>query len=118
MHRHLSAALIAATLMLSLAACGREPTTPATPAPLARPVVVLTAQNGPVLIPRALIVERGGLPGVLVLNTENVARFRLVRTGHTRDDRVEIVSGLSGDETLVAGELNDVRDGSAVTPTR
>jgi hypothetical protein len=118
MHRHFSAALLAATLALTLVACGREAPAPAGPAPLTRPVVTLNVQTGPVLVPRTLIVERGGLPGVFVLNPDGVTRFRLVRTGHTRDGRVEIVSGLSGDETLVAGELNDVRDGSAVTPTR
>ena len=114
MFRVFPAALIAAILVLSLVACGREAPAPATAAPLARPVVTLTAKDSTVLVPRALIVERGGLPGVFVLNADGIARFRLVRTGHGRDSRVEIVSGLSGEETLVAGDLGEVRDGSAI----
>jgi hypothetical protein len=77
MFRVFPAALIAAILALSLAACGRDAPAPSAPAPLARPVVTLAAKDGTVLVPRALIVERGGLPGVFVLNADGTARFRL-----------------------------------------
>ncbi len=115
MRPFIPAVLIAACLALVLSGCGRDTPAPAAAAPLARPVLTLTASTGAVLIPRALIVERGGLPGVFVLNADGIARFQLVRTGHGRDGRVEVVSGLTGTETLVAGDLNDVRDGSPVT---
>ena len=51
---------------------------------------------------------------MFVLSEENQARFRMVRTGKIVNDRVEILSGLSGSETLVAGDLQDVHDGSPI----
>jgi hypothetical protein len=38
----------------------------------------------------------------------------MVRTGKTVNNRVEILSGLRGSETLVTGDLRDVHDGSPV----
>lgn len=99
---------------LLLAACGKKATHAAPPAAQARPVLTLDAQAGRVLVPRSAIVERGGIPGVFVLSAENLARFRMVRTGKNMSDRVEILSGLSGSEILVTGDLRDVQDGSPI----
>jgi hypothetical protein len=86
-----------------------------------RPVLTLHVKAGELtklLIPRQALVERGGIPGVFVLNETGSptpqARFRLVRTGRTSDAQVEILSGLRGDETLVLGVLADMHDGSPV----
>jgi multidrug efflux pump subunit AcrA (membrane-fusion protein) len=65
-------------------------------------------------LPQSVLVERGGVPGVFVLGEEGRARFRMVRTGKNINGRVEILSGLSGNETLVTGDLRDVHDGSPV----
>ena len=40
----------------------------------------------------------------------------MVRNGKNLNDRVEILSGLGGNETLVAGDLRDVHDGSPIRP--
>lgn len=103
-------------LLLVAAGCGKKepPTAPATA--LSRPVVTLTLRNGRVLAPQTAITERGAIPGVFVLDPAQTARFRMVRTGRTADGRVEVLSGLTGDETLVIGDLRDIRDGSAITP--
>jgi len=103
---------IAATLLL--AACDRPPVPSTQPAALARPVLVLNINTGRVLVPQAVLVERGGIPGIFELNNEHQARFRMVRTGKTVNGRVEILSGLSGSETLIAGDLQDVHDGSLI----
>ena len=100
--------------VLLLAACGKKAAEPAAPAPLARPVVMPDAKAGRVLVPQSALVERGGVPGVFVLTEDKQARFRMVRTGKIVNDRVEILSGLSGSETLVAGDLRDVHDGSPI----
>ena len=99
---------------LLLAGCDKKIAPPATLTALTRPVLTLDAQAGRVLVPQALLVERGGVPGVFVLSAENQARFRMVRTGKTVNGRIEILSGLSGSESLVTGELRDVHDGSPV----
>jgi len=100
--------------VLLLAACGKKTLEPTPLAALARPALTLDTKAGRVLIPQSALVERGGIPGVFELTAENQARFRMVRTGKNLNDRVEILSGLSGNETLVAGDLHDVQDGSPI----
>jgi hypothetical protein len=101
---------------LLLAGCDKKAAPPAPLTALTRPVLTLDAQAGRLLVPQTALVERGGVPGVFVLNEENQARFRMVRTGKNLNDRVEILSGLSGSETLVVGDLHDVQDGSPIRP--
>lgn len=101
------------TALAALTACGK-PQPPTSPSALTRPVITLTASEGHVEIPHAALVSRGGVPGVFVLNEANQARFRMVRTGKPGASRIEILSGLSGRETLVAGDLAEVRDGSRI----
>ena len=115
-----------------LVACERpHPPTP----PVARPV--LERPVGPVqrgtserlYVPREALVERGGVPGVFVLQspapfpppvagTEGEplprARFRMLRPGRTVEGRVEVLSGLAGGERVVLGDLADVLDGSPI----
>ncbi len=102
--------------ILLLAACDKKAVESAPPAALTRPVLVLDAKAGRVLVPPSVLVKRGGIPGVFVLSDENQARFRMVRTGKIVNTRVEILSGLSGSETLVAGDLRDAQDGSPIRP--
>ena len=72
------------------------------------------ANNGVLIsIPRAALTVRNGIPGVFVV-TNNEARFRMVRRGKIRRAKVEILSGLFGDENLIIGELKNVHDGSPV----
>lgn len=95
-------------------ACGRpEPATPTPAQPLSRPFVTPQERNGRVLVPQTAITRLGGSPGVYVLTPNQTARFRMVRTGKSYDGRVEILSGLTGDEMLVTG---DVHDGSPIQP--
>jgi hypothetical protein len=104
--------------MLTLAGCGQKP--PEAPPSLPRverPVLALNLKPEATLrikIPRAALVERGGIPGVFVLNETGEARFRLVRPGRASGTQVEILSGLHGNETLVLGELAAVHDGSPI----
>lgn len=98
-----------------LGGCGQEPAAPPAAPALSRPLVTVSTRNERVLVPQAALTERGGLPGVFVV-TDGIARFRMVRAGKAYDGRVEILSGLAGAEQLVTGELQDVHDGSPVTP--
>jgi hypothetical protein len=110
--------VIAILLGLVLAGCDQKP--PDAPPSLPRverPVQALNLKPGATLrikIPRAALVERGGIPGVFVLNESGAARFRLVRPGRTSGTQVEILSGLHGNETLVLGDLAAVHDGSPI----
>lgn len=106
----------AIVLAVALGACGEPPQ--ATPVPtlpaLERPVAQLGArQGGNVLVPQRAVIERGGIPGVFVL-ADGQARFRMVKTGRRQGERIEILSGLTGTETLVLGDLTPVHDGSPI----
>ncbi len=62
-------------------------------------------------VARGAIVERGQLQGVYVIGPDDIARFRLVRTGQTRQDVTEILSGLSEGEPVVLAGTERVTDG-------
>lgn len=109
--------LLAATALVALVGChGSEPTDAPPPLPqLERPVLPLTARpGGRLLVPRQALVERGGIPGVFVLDEQERARFRMVRVGKRVDGQLEILAGLQGSERLVLGDLAAVHDGSPI----
>ena len=64
-------------------------------------------------IPRTALVRRGGLDGVFVLDG-TIARFRWLRTGRDFGNSIEVVSGLSDGEEILATANDSVRDGSVV----
>lgn len=120
-------------LMTALAGCGeRAPVPSAAPGlpVLTRPVLTLQgplvpfrpAQDAadfrgrPTLqIPDAALTHEAGIPGVFVLQGGQ-ARFRVVRIAARHGSEVGILSGLRGNEVLVLGALNHVRDGSPIRP--
>ena len=65
-----------------------------------------------ILIPRNAIVRVGQLQGVYVVDGENVAHFRLIKTGRYTDGQVEILSGLEPGERIVSVLPPDIVDGA------
>ena len=70
----------------------------------------------PLALPFASIVRRGALTGVYVIE-DGRAWLRWLRLGHTQDDRVEVLSGLVGDEQVAASPLG-LADGARVRVER
>jgi RND family efflux transporter MFP subunit len=73
------------------------------------------------LVPKNAVVEKGQLIGVYTVDKGSVITYRLVKTGKTYDEKVEILSGLnSGENVVVAGVDRAVDGGLAVTagPTK
>ncbi len=111
-------------MMLTLAACAHKAPPPSPPA--VRPAAtraVLRLQipadldpHGDIVIPRDAIVHQGSLPGVFVLSDRGRARFRLVKIGATTARVAQILSGLSGTETLVLPPFRGVHDGTPIHP--
>jgi hypothetical protein len=114
MHFLIRVVSVVAVAILLPVGCGKKAAEPAPVAALVHPVLALDAKAGRILLPQSVLVERGGVPGVFVLGEEGQARFRMVRTGKNINGRVEILSGLGGNETLVAGDLHGVSDGSPI----
>ncbi len=65
-------------------------------------------------VAREAILERGQLQGVYVVGQDNIARFRLVRTGPTGQGAVEILSGLTDGELVVVAGAERVSDGARI----
>jgi len=65
-------------------------------------------------VAREAVVERGQLQGVYVIGQDNIARFRLVRTGAASQGAVEILSGLTGGELVVVAGTERVTDGARI----
>jgi multidrug efflux pump subunit AcrA (membrane-fusion protein) len=74
----------------------------------------ITGQMQAMTIPRIAVVERGQLTSVYVVDQSGIARTRLVQTGKTYSDRVEVLSGLREGEQLVVDGVANVKDGSLV----
>ena len=64
-------------------------------------------------VPADAVLHRGQLDLVFVVSGGR-ARLRLVKIGRTIGDRVEVLSGLSVGEEVVAGRSESLRDGDAV----
>jgi len=103
-------------LFVSVGGCGHDesPAAPVALPVLERPVFALTVpEDQRILVPKTALVSRGGMPAVFVLREEQ-ARLRMIKSGRTVGDRIEILGGLMGDETLILGDLQPVHDGSPI----
>jgi multidrug efflux pump subunit AcrA (membrane-fusion protein) len=65
-------------------------------------------------IARAAVLERGQLQGVYVIGQDDIARFRLIRTGAASHDAVEVLSGLTDGELIVVAGTERVTDGARI----
>lgn len=70
-----------------------------------------------VVVDPAWLAERGGLRGVFVVDRDQRAHFRWLRTRREWADKIEVVSGLSTGETVVARADPRLREGDKIIPT-
>ena len=54
------------------------------------------------VVPRAAVIERGELTGVYIVGSDSLARLRWVKPGRTVGESIEILSGLTAGERLLA----------------
>ena len=74
----------------------------------------LPVQERPaIMVDQAAVVRRGQVEVVFVVQ-DGVARLRLVKTGRALNGQIEILSGLSGGETVVTTDASLLSDGAAV----
>ncbi|MGB5435182.1 MAG: efflux RND transporter periplasmic adaptor subunit, partial [Maribacter sp.] len=66
------------------------------------------------LIPKAALVENGGLKGVYTISDQNRALLRWLRLGKTYGDRVEVLSGLNSDEEYIISAEGKLYNGAKV----
>jgi len=73
-----------------------------------------TANNNTVLVPLTSIETKNQLTGLYTVSTNNTALLRWVRLGKTYGDKVEVLSGLSSNETFIANADGKLYNGVAV----
>jgi RND family efflux transporter MFP subunit len=77
-------------------------------------VLVPSGDHSMITVPAEALVLRGQLEMVFVASS-NRAELRLVKTGRHFEDTIEILSGLSAGETIIAGPASTLRDGQAIS---
>ena len=65
-------------------------------------------------IPESAVIRQGQLTGVFIVDAQNTARFRLIRTGRPYGDQVEVISGIKDGTRLVVAPPVQLTNGSAV----
>jgi RND family efflux transporter MFP subunit len=71
-------------------------------------------QSKKLLIAKNGVVTRGQLTGLYLVDSENIAHFRLIRTGKTFGDSVEVLSGLKEGARYVVEPPPKLSDGARV----
>ncbi len=71
-------------------------------------------KNDVVLVPLSAIINRDQLTGIYTVGVSNTALLRWIRLGKTYGDKVEVVSGLSKDETFIRSAEGKLYNGVAV----
>ncbi|MBK9064368.1 MAG: efflux RND transporter periplasmic adaptor subunit [Acidobacteria bacterium] len=74
-----------------------------------------TAPRATVLVPESAVLTSGGVTLVAVKDEAGKARTRAVTTGAVSGGKVEILSGLSGGETVLVGLASPPADGAPVS---
>ncbi|ROQ91043.1 efflux RND transporter periplasmic adaptor subunit [Desulfosoma caldarium] len=75
----------------------------------------ITGSREAITVPASAVVQRGQLTGVFVVDDEQVCRWRLVRTGRSMHERVEILAGLKPGEQVVAPVVPGLEEGLRIT---
>lgn len=76
--------------------------------------IFAVGQKQAITVPQRAISERGQLVSVFVVDESGTARLRLIKTGKSYGDRVEVLAGLADGERIVVDHVDAVSDGSRV----
>lgn len=77
-------------------------------------VAIPVGGSGLLLIPAGAIVPQGQLEGIFSVDKDQIAHFRLVRTGRTYEDRVEILAGIKPGDRYVEAPPVTLADGDKI----
>ena len=65
-------------------------------------------------VPHKAIAQQGQIAAVFVVDQSGIARLRLVKTGRSLGDRIEVLSGLNQGEQIVSEVVASLKDGTPV----
>ena len=73
--------------------------------------------NTKILVPQDALVYRGQLTGIYTVSQQNTAVLRWLRTGRTFGNQVEVLSGLSTDESYIVSSEGKLYNGAKLSPS-
>ena len=78
-------------------------------------VSIPVGEGGMLLIPSSATVVQGQLTGFFMVDDASIAHFRLIRTGRSFGDQVEIISGLKPGTRYVTAPTEELMNGMKIT---
>jgi len=66
------------------------------------------------LVPASAVLTRGGVVGLFVVDANDVARYRMVRTGLMQGDKIEVQAGLELGEKVLVSSQQPARNGDHI----
>ncbi len=78
-------------------------------------VLIPRGKKEVILAPKVSVIEKGQLTGVYTVDNLGVIAYRLVRTGKTFGDNVEILSGLTAGDRIITGGVEKAVDGGLIS---
>ena len=79
------------------------------------PVEKSNSAENSIRIPKSAIVEQGQLQGVYTVSQNNKALLRWLRLGRSFDNEVEVLSGLSSEETYIISAESKLYNGANIS---
>ena len=73
-----------------------------------------TGQREGVRVPKSAVLDRAGITGVFVVDSQGIAHYRMVRVGDSSDGLVEIQAGLSPGEHVVTSATEQLQSGDKI----
>lgn len=67
-----------------------------------------------ILVPKEALVEKGQLTGVYAVDSQGIVTYRLVRTGRSYENNIEVLSGLDAGESILTAGLEKAVDGGRI----
>ncbi|MFH2219660.1 MAG: efflux RND transporter periplasmic adaptor subunit [Pseudomonadota bacterium] len=77
-------------------------------------VFLPVGQRPMLLVPETALVYQGQLTGLFIVDAENIARFRLIRTGKAYANGVEVISGINQGTRYVTAPPQQLLSGARV----
>ena len=78
-------------------------------------ISIANSENTTLLVPEKAVFKRGQLEGVFIVDAQNKARLRWIRTGRKYDGNVEALSGLKPGDVVIISRPVKLIDGQPVT---
>lgn len=81
-------------------------------------VAIPVGEAGMLMLPNSAIVNQGQLTGVYIVDEDQIAHFRLIRTGKHYGDAVEILSGIFEKDRYIIAPPPNLNDGDKIEVTK